>query len=594
MKKGILSFVTGLSLGLTQIGGAWGQTHKVEAKPETVVRAIGVYEWTGDLAKPAGSRFMPVTVFIDGDLEDAGLYKPQPVPFALLSGNVYELEDAGQAKGTLVLESALHAKLPDGAPGPAFDEGWMAYGSFKPLEAPRPKKTATLKPSKNLPVIQVSGGDSSKPHLSDKTGDAAGKGADPAQSKQGSGSPQSSQGSKPASDAKDDPAPTTPDPDRPTMHRRSTDDDTASSGAGNDSGKTTSSNDDAERPTLKRRSPEEAKQQKKKGETATVTGGDSLNDDPDRPRLHHGSNEGKGDNEPPKLMGVPKDMHQMVAVSDAKNRDPHVFARPWEDPNERAGVLAKMQGFARAKLAEYGVVPGVTPPTAIAGATLAASGSSTGAAAGTAPDSGPPTLKRGIPSKASVTTETAPAASGASTGAAASTAPDSGPPTLKRGIPSKASVTTEAKPAASAAKASSATKPGASKTAAKSRHGGVAAPAQITLADEDLKGYTLSYGGAATYVYQAHTVETGSVMRYVTVVAQDNGMGELKVALASATDAAHLDRTPWMRLIGPVDVEASNRASLLFELRGQSARQFGLYRVIAARPEQIFLTGSGL
>jgi hypothetical protein len=71
-------------------------------------------------------------------------------------------------------------------------------------------------------------------------------------------------------------------------------------------------------------------------------------------------------------------------------------------------------------------------------------------------------------------------------------------------------------------------------------------------------------------------------------------MGELKVALASATDAAHLDRTPWMRLIGPVDVEASNRASLLFELRGQNARQFGLYRVIAAKPEQIFLTGSGL
>jgi hypothetical protein len=468
----------------------------------------------------------------------------------------------------------------------------MAYGSFKPLEAPRPKKTATLKPSKNLPVIQVSGGNSSKPHLSDKTGDAAGKDGDPAQSKQGSGSPQSSQGSKPASDAKDDPAPTTPDPDRPTMHRRSTDDDTASSGAGNDSGKTTSSNDDAERPTLKRRSPEEAKQEKKKGEIATVTGGGSLNDDPDRPRLHHGSNEGKGDNEPPKLMGVPKDMHQMVAVSDAKNRDPHVFARPWEDPNERAGVLAKMQAFARAKLAEYGVVPGVTPPTAIAGATPAASGASTSAAASTAPDSGPPTLKRGIPSKASVTTETTPAASSASTGTAASTSSDTGPPTLKRGIPPKASVTTETTP--SAAKASSAKKPGAAKTVAKSRHGGVAASPQITLADEDLTGYTLSYGGAATYVYQAHTVETGSVMRYITIVAQDNGMGELKVALASATDAAHLDRTPWMRLIGPVDVEASNRASLLFELRGQSARQFGLYRVIAAKPEQIFLTGSGL
>ncbi len=62
-----------------------GQTHKV-AKPETVVRAVGVYEWTGDLAKPVASRLVPVTVFIDGKLQDGGVYLARPVPFALLSG----------------------------------------------------------------------------------------------------------------------------------------------------------------------------------------------------------------------------------------------------------------------------------------------------------------------------------------------------------------------------------------------------------------------------------------------------------------------------------------------------------------------------
>ena len=41
-----------------------------------------------------------------------------------------------------------------------------------------------------------------------------------------------------------------------------------------------------------------------------------------------------------------------------------------------------------------------------------------------------------------------------------------------------------------------------------------------------------------------------------------------------------------------VDADASNRASLLFELRSQNARQFALYRVIASHPEQIFLTGT--
>ncbi len=110
--------------------------------------------------------------------------------------------------------------------------------------------------------------------------------------------------------------------------------------------------------------------------------------------------------------------------------------------------------------------------------------------------------------------------------------------------------------------------------------------------DEELKGYTLSYGGAATYVYTANTGGTGAGLRYVTVVAQADGLGELKPAIQSVTDAAHLDRTPWMRLVDVVDVEASNRASLLFEMRAQSSRQFGLYRVIATKPEQIFLTGS--
>jgi len=45
------------ALGLVAFaaGPLLAQTHKV-AKPETVVRAVGVYEWTGEMAKPAASR----------------------------------------------------------------------------------------------------------------------------------------------------------------------------------------------------------------------------------------------------------------------------------------------------------------------------------------------------------------------------------------------------------------------------------------------------------------------------------------------------------------------------------------------------------
>ena len=78
----------------------------------------------------------------------------------------------------------------------------------------------------------------------------------------------------------------------------------------------------------------------------------------------------------------------------------------------------------------------------------------------------------------------------------------------------------------------------------------------------------------------------------MTVVAQREPLGNIKQALASVTDSTHLDRTPWMRLVDVVDAEASNRASLLFEMRGQHARQFALYRVIGARADQVFETGT--
>jgi hypothetical protein len=257
-------------------------------------------------------------------------------------------------------------------------------------------------------------------------------------------------------------------------------------------------------------------------------------------------------------------MKQMVAVSDAKTRDPHPFAREWTDAAERADILAKMQVFARAKLTEYSTVPGTTPPNAIAGnTTVGGTTSSTGSA-----------TAQSKPANAKSTGDDVPP-----------------PPKLKRGIPTDA--TTKGLPPAPAASPAPAPAPSAkTPTPSAAARRAAAKPGPIVLADEELQGYLLSYGGAPTFVYTAHTVETGSVMRYVTVVAQDDGMGKLKVALASATDAAHLDRTPWMRFVGVVDAEASNRASLVFELRGSSSRQFSLYRVIAAKPEQIFVTNS--
>jgi hypothetical protein len=544
---------------------ALAQMHKV-AKPEQVVRAVGVFEWTGDFAKPTASRLIPVSLYIEGKLEDAGIYIARPVPFALLSGNIYELQDAGVNKGILDLEYAKHLQATTSTGDLAYDDGWFGYGSVKPLTAPR-KTTTTLKPSKTLSVLTSNSSDTSRPHLSTKSS--------------GDSTPATSgDQSKPSATANTGSAntATTDDPDRPTMKRRSADtDSTASSGTTTstgstpaddpdrptmkrhdssdttnttsttsttpdtsskttasttpaddpdrptmtrrapttdpstpDSGSTTASgsapSNDPDRPTLKRHTPEEAKKAHNNNDLATVSGTGSLNEDPDRPNLHHGKATGSAaESEPPKLVGIPQNLHQMIAVSDAVNRDPHPFALEWDDPTQRATILQKMQTLAQAHLAAYASTPASSTP--------------------------------------------------------AKAAP-------------KPAVKTPATP----------THP--------THHTVPPTPPSVPLVDEELKAYTLSYGGAATYIYSAHTAGTGAALRYVTIVAQADGLGELKPAIQSVTDAAHLDRAPQMRFIDVVDAEANNRASLLFELRGQSTRQFGLYRVIASHSDQIFVTGT--
>ena len=142
------------------------QMHKV-AKPQQVVRAVGVYEWTGDFAKPTASRLIPVSLYIEGKFEDAGIYIARPIPFALLPGNLYILQSAGIDKGTLDLAYAKHLQAVEPTGDLAFDDGWFGYGSVRPLSAPR-RTTTALKPSKNLPVIATASG----PHFGSKPADS--------------------------------------------------------------------------------------------------------------------------------------------------------------------------------------------------------------------------------------------------------------------------------------------------------------------------------------------------------------------------------------------------------------------------------------
>ncbi|MDQ2833876.1 MAG: MSCRAMM family adhesin SdrC, partial [Acidobacteriota bacterium] len=459
-----------------------------------------------------------------------------------------ELQSAGLSKGFLDLVYARHFQPTGTTADVAYDDGWFGYGKVQPPAPPR-RTTAALKPSKNLPVLTSSVKDTAPETASQAAAsDTASKTASHSDPDSDANTDpdrpvmvRRHPGTQPGTD--NQPASQTPssattpasadDPDRPVMKHRtskppkdSADDSTENSTEDSTKGTagtptsttatqpgsppssphptTSDTTADSDRPTLKRRTPEEARKAHNANQQSSTTGVESLNEDPNRPNLHRGKpTSALTESDLPRLIGIPQDLHQMVAVSDAVNRDPHPFALAWQDPAQHATVLKKLQSLAQAQLAVYKT--------------------------------------------------TSPASQ-------------------------------QKAPPATGRKSAAATRP---RRAAKP----LATP-QTALSDEDLKAYTLSYGGAPTYIYSAHTAGTGSALRYVTIVAQDNGLGELKPAIQNVTDAAHLDRTPRMRFVDVVDAEASNRASLLFELRSQNERQFALYRLIAAHADQIFLTGT--
>jgi hypothetical protein len=115
-----------------------------------------------------------------------------------------------------------------------------------------------------------------------------------------------------------------------------------------------------------------------------------------------------------------------------------------------------------------------------------------------------------------------------------------------------------------------------------------APPPPPVLADEDFRTYSLSFGGGATMVLSAHS--TGTPVKYVTIVAEPDFYGQPKVLLKQVTADNALDVSPRFRLVDAVDTEGNGRADLIFELRGQTFRQFAIYRIAGGTATRVFET----
>jgi hypothetical protein len=609
------------------------QMHKVAA-PDQVTRAVGVYEYVGDAQHPRAARFIPVSLFIGGHFEDAGVYLARPIPFAIQTGFRYELQKSGTQQNFLDLLVARNFASSAAAAAQSFDDGWFAYGHVVP---PTPPRTAKLKANCNPSTARVvqendnSKKDDSKPHFGSKSAGPSDDSrtdnkTDPktTEAKADSGPRFGRHDGAPDPCKDDDPSEhiilsddspkdkNTPDPERPTLHR---------------SPETTANNTGATgKPDKKAPKPP----------PATVTANSAPGDDLDRPKIRHRATD---ENDPNSLPPDPIDLASRDGSKPAKAKDAAIASNA---PAKSAPPTVNADGSASTNTtAEDGSTisagstmsggpvlrrgrvsapppeptqPKVTPAQAAA---LAKSTPRTG----TNPNTMAPAIPAPLDSLVAVSDakERAPHdfrykfASNTERATAVNTLED-----MARAVLTNPALATDApsgvvpgtSSAGAAAPKSSTTKPTATKTTpvrtvtgAASAHSGIrshAAPAAAAIAapefaDEEVNAFQLYFSAPITYTFSARVPATNlTPERYVTIVAQTDAEGRLQPAMRSVTDAMHLDRTPRYRLIDVVDADGSNRASLLMELRMQHARQFALYRLLGNRPDQIFVTGSTL
>lgn len=250
-------------------------------------------------------------------------------------------------------------------------------------------------------------------------------------------------------------------------------------------------------PTLRKRSPNESAADT----TPAVTGMANPANDPNRPILSYGKPARQQTPDLAQLKSTTISMHQMIAVSDSIDREPHPFAYVWGSEDQKNAMQKKLEVLAKTILQQ-------------AGAGTSAHPSATGSAVANTRRSG-----RYVRQKKN-----------------AAAAPD--------------------------------------------------------LTSIDFRSFALTYENNPTLVFSAETAGEGAEKHYLTLIAQPDIYDDPQVVLKSVTDAAHLDSQPRMKLVDVVDATASNRAEMLFELDGQSQRQFALYLVTPGSVRQVFVTSS--
>ena len=512
----LLAFALGMmGLAPAALGQYPGRVTKGD-KPQPVLRAVSVLEWTGEAGKPSASRLVPVTVFDGEQLNDGTIYLNRPEPMALSNGVEYELETAGKPMGFFDVFGAAE-----------LDGAWRGFGAWKPLTAnAQIASNAAINTSALFAGVNASDDDHpvlKRKHPKGTDGDSDAKvsgGVSGNGGSAGSGTGTSGPASAPAADV---------DPDRPTLKRKNSDTSAASTGPASGAPPASSGEVDPDRPTLHR----SHKSASEAGMSETAL----AEPDPDRPRLKRGKPADGAASEAPKLEGLPATMQQAVAVSDARNRAEHPWKYSWADPADEGKFKASLEDIARAAM-------GLNSPAPIAAPAKKAGARKT-AKAVEAPEPAAPVELADEQFRVFELTY----------GSAATMVLTASSPVSEPAV----SVPEVAAPKGMAASAR-------------------AARAQQAAEDAQAKSVEPMAGAKA------------APQKFVTIIAQPDLYGGIMVLYKSVTDSAHLDESPRMRLVDAVDAMGDNRGELLFELRGDTQRQFALYRVLRGSAERLFAT----
>jgi hypothetical protein len=259
------------------------------AQSSSHLRALAVYEYTGNMGKPSRSRLVPVAVWDGTQFQPAGLYLADPEPLAVEPGTLYELMRHGIGVGQIEVNQPEETA-----------SGWIGMVHFLPDQKPRPAKL-------KLPsyLTESKGFASDRPHFAytpPKSTGVAGP-VSPSKTDAGSGRPELHSRETPAEEG------------RPMLHET-----------------------EGEPPTLHHPSP-------------TVQGDASLTSRaaaPDRPRLFYGKPRISTSSEKQDVLkGEPANLRWLVAVSDPEGTGNHSYAWSWSSAAEEAEAKSEMEDLAR-------------------------------------------------------------------------------------------------------------------------------------------------------------------------------------------------------------------------------------------------------